>query len=398
LPEHVLGTYSADELQTLNLAGQTPLGWGPYRIREWLPGEQIVLDRNPNYLLPSGNQPFFDVLIYRFIGFNFDDAYQQLLTGECDVIDESFLDNDALPVLIEGQESGQLTFASVPGSSITRMDFNLEPVGGIRLFADVRTRQGLAMCIDRSAIAAALYGEFGLTTDSFVSPRNPIYVEIDDSLPYDPEAGVQLLQDTGWQLVPDSPEGPRQSLGVPWLLGGTPLSFELIVPVGAIEQQVASMIEEDLAACGAQVSVRAVEAGQLSSGWPDGAVFGRQFQAVLWTWPDWVVPLCQMYTSFEIPSDEVLFGSNAGAFRDAAYDAACERILYGLPGSEEFTNALDEVQRIFQEQRPGIPIFVQPRIIAHQPDICGLSLDSLSFTAYWNIEEWIRAANCSRTD
>jgi ABC-type transport system substrate-binding protein len=254
------------------------------------------------------------------------------------------------------------------------------------------------MCIDRQAIASALYGEFGLVTESFVSPRNPFYYEIDDGLPYDPEAGAQLLHETGWQFVQDPPEGPRQSLGVPWLLGGTELSFELIVPVGAIEQQIAGMIEENMEDCGAEVSVRAVEAGQLSSGWPDGLVFGRQFQAVLWTWPDWLIPFCQIYASSEIPSDETLFGSNAGAFQDTEYDAACELLLFGIPGSDEYTSALEEVQRIYQEQRPGIPLFVQPRMIAHQPDICGLSLDSLSFTAYWNIEEWARAANCGQMD
>jgi ABC-type transport system substrate-binding protein len=252
--------------------------------------------------------------------------------------------------------------------------------------------------MDRQAIAAALYGEYGLVTDSFVSPSNPAYYEIPDGLPYDAEAGAQLLQETGWRYVQDPPEGPRQSLGVPWLLGGTPLSFELIVPVGTIEQQVADRIEANLEACGAEVSIRAVEAGQLSSGWPDGLVFGRQFQAVVWTWPDWVVPFCQMYASSEIPSDEILFGSNAGGFQDSNYDAACEQILFGIPESPEYTNALEEVQRIYQEQRPGIPLFVQPRIIAYQPDICGLSLDSLTFTAYWNIEEWTRAANCSQTD
>ncbi|MGD8603713.1 MAG: ABC transporter substrate-binding protein [Anaerolineales bacterium] len=398
LPEHVLGTYSAAELQTLELASQMPLGWGPYMIREWQPGEQIVLDRNPNYLLPSGEPPFFDVVVFRFIGPSFEDAYQQLLTGECDVIDESFLSGDALPTLVEAQQSGELDFSSVPGSSLTRLDFNLEPVGEARLFADMRTRQGLGMCMDRQAIAAALYGEYGLVTDSFVSPSNPAYYEIPDGLPYDAEAGAQLLQETGWRYVQDPPEGPRQSLGVPWLLGGTPLSFELIVPVGTIEQQVADRIEANLEACGAEVSIRAVEAGQLSSGWPDGLVFGRQFQAVVWTWPDWVVPFCQMYASSEIPSDEILFGSNAGGFQDSNYDAACEQILFGIPESPEYTNALEEVQRIYQEQRPGVPLFVQPRIIAYQPDICGLSLDSLTFTAYWNIEEWTRAANCSQTD
>jgi peptide/nickel transport system substrate-binding protein len=395
LPEHLLGSYSAEELPSLEIASQAPLGWGPYQIREWQAGEQIVLDRNPHYLLPSGEPPFFDVLVFRFIGSDFEDAYQQLLTGECDVIDETFLSNGVLPTLADGQQSGQLVFSGVPGSSVTRLDFNLEPIGGVRLFADQRTRQGLAMCIDRASIAEALFAEYAFLTDSYVSPINPVYYEIDDGLPYDPEAGAQLLEETGWRYMQDPPEGPRQSLGVPWLLGGTELAFELIVPAGTIEQQAAAIIEENLADCGADVSVRAVEVEQLSTGWPEGLVFGRQFQAAIWTWPDWIVPFCQMYASVEIPSDENLFGSNAGAFRDAVYDAACERILFGIPGSEDFTSALLEVQRIYQEQRPGIPLFVQPRFIAHQPDICGLSLDSLSFTAYWNIEQWFRAENCS---
>jgi peptide/nickel transport system substrate-binding protein len=397
-PEHLLGTYSVQEIHSLEIVHQEPIGWGPYAIREWQMGEQIVLDRNPYYQLPSGDEPFFDVLVFRFIGTELADAIQQLGTGECDVIDETFLNMDALPDLIESQQAGQLDFTAVPGSSLTRLDFNLEPLGDVRLLADVRTRQGLGMCINRQAIMEAVVSEYGVVTDSFVSRVNPVYHETDDGLLYDPQAGAQLLEETGWRYVQDPPEGPRQSLGVPWLLGGTPLAFELLVPAGAIEEQAATMISEDLAVCGAEVTVRAEEIAQLSTGWPDGLVFGRQFQAVVWTWPDWVVPLCQMYASSEIPSDDTLFGSNAGAFRDAAYDAACERVLFDLPESESFSLAVIEVQTIFQEQRPAIPLFAQPRFIAYRPDLCGLSLDSLSFTAYWNIEEWNRAENCSQIE
>ena len=125
------------------------------------------------------------------------------------------------------------------------------------------------LCINRQAILEAVVPEFGVLTDSFVSSVNPVYREIDDGLMYDPLAGAQLLEETGWRYMQDPPEGPRQSLGVPWLLGGTPLAFELLVPAGTIEEQVANIIVDNLADCGAEVTVQAAEISQLSTGWPD---------------------------------------------------------------------------------------------------------------------------------
>ena len=43
LPEHVLGKKSATQLLSDPTATRSPLGWGPYAIREWAAGGQLTM-------------------------------------------------------------------------------------------------------------------------------------------------------------------------------------------------------------------------------------------------------------------------------------------------------------------------------------------------------------------
>ncbi|RPJ47044.1 MAG: hypothetical protein EHM21_08345, partial [Chloroflexi bacterium] len=49
LPRHAVGTKSAREMLTDPAATRSPLGWGPFVVREWVQGEHITLGKNPNY-------------------------------------------------------------------------------------------------------------------------------------------------------------------------------------------------------------------------------------------------------------------------------------------------------------------------------------------------------------
>jgi len=124
----------------------------------------------------------------------------------------------------------------------------------------------------------------------------------------------------------------------------------------------------------------------LFASWPDGPVFGRTFQAVVWSWPTLVSPPCDMFASWEVPSDEYPFGSNASGFQDQAYDAACAQAVLGAPDSPGYGEAVGQTQAILRDQRPAIPLFVRPRLVAYAPWLCGISLDPSSPSVLWNIE------------
>ncbi len=84
LPRQAWSEFSAEELLTADESSRKPLGWGAYKIDEWISGDRIALSRNPGYFRSSEGLPAFQTLIFRFIP-SPDQAVSDLLAGSCDV-------------------------------------------------------------------------------------------------------------------------------------------------------------------------------------------------------------------------------------------------------------------------------------------------------------------------
>lgn len=389
LPEHVLGGASAAELQQSEEANRRPLGWGPYVIDEWRAGEEIVLERNPSYFRSAEGLPRFEYLIFRFIGDEPESGLQQLLTGECDVLDDSVLDGVEMQTLLDLQESGDIRLASVPGPIVERIEFNLDPV--VRpatnyFFRDVDLRRAIAGCIDRQAIVDEVMGGMGQVTDTYLPANHPFYAADVEAIVYDPAGAAQQLEALGWVDADGLAETPRVARGVAGVRLDTPLTLSLLTSTGTFQQSVAARIQQDLAACGVEVEIQAVDPAILLSPWPDGPVYGRSFHAAEWAWLTSVSPPCEEFASQEVASDETPDGSNASGFSDGAYDQACRAVLLGLPSASGYAEAVHQTQLIFAEELPALPLFARPRVVAYRADVCGLQVDPSAYSVLWNLE------------
>jgi len=224
LPRHQLGEYSPGELQNIEHATQFPLGWGPYYLEEWGSDGQMIFRPNPHYHRNDEGWPAFEILLYRFIGPDTRSATQQLITGECDILDESIVPIADLEMLISNQNPGGYELRSTPGNEIERLDFNLSPIGGEAppFFADGRVRQGIAACIDREAIISEVFDGRTITTDNYISSLHPDYLLDGDPIVFDPSNGDRLLTDAGWIDEDEIPETPRIAVGVSGIANGTP--------------------------------------------------------------------------------------------------------------------------------------------------------------------------------
>ncbi len=60
-----------------------PTGTGPYMLKEWIPGERVVLQKNPQYFKPG--LPYLDTLEYRIMKDPLT-ASTSLRAGEIDLI------------------------------------------------------------------------------------------------------------------------------------------------------------------------------------------------------------------------------------------------------------------------------------------------------------------------
>lgn len=387
LPEHLMGELTGSELLESETVNRFPIGWGAYLIADWQPGE-MTLQPNPNYAFNEANEPNLDRLIFRFIKEQGDGALQQIQTDECDLVDESLLAPADYRTAADLQERGDMKVWSSPDGRMIRLDFILDTVGRGRLdyFSDSDMRKTVARCIDRSAIQSV----FGVEGDPlpatyhaggsrFSSPEL-------DSIQFEPEEAQARLDEIGWVLDNDHPESPRVAFGVPGVSTGTPFAVSLVTAQTDEFIMIAELIADDLEACGLSVEVTAVPADELGAPWPDGIAFGRGHDLVLWAWPEWITPLCEMFASWEIPTSAQPYGVNASGYRSVEYDAACKQLLLSIPGMQVFEEASLTTQRLFNSDLPAVPLFRPRRWAASEIELCGLSPDSLATSLLWNVE------------
>jgi peptide/nickel transport system substrate-binding protein len=402
LPAHLLGGLTAAEVLAQEQANRTPIGWGPYRIKEWVSGEHILLEKNPSYFRAVEGLPAFDQLLIRFVPAGATAGVQQLLTGECDVLDEGILraeDGQAAPSLLDTltgyAEEGRLSVASATGALVTSLDFNLTPAGmADRPPAyDRRVREAVDLCLDREALIAELFAGLGGIPVAGLPPGHPL-AATGLAPSHDPVSAIETLTEAGWLDSDADPTTARTwsgGLGIPT---GTALGLKLTVARGEPGQALGEILQRQLSACGIGIEVIETSAERLAEPWPDGPVFGRAFEAVLWSWPTLATPACDAYATWEIPGEAQPLGINATGFSQPAYDAACRALLISRPEGEGRSEAVQALQEILALEMPSVAVASPPRIVAHAPNLCGLAPNPSALTGLWNLEAIRRGEAC----
>jgi peptide/nickel transport system substrate-binding protein len=398
LPEHILGEYSPSELLQTEAAVHYPIGWGAYEIERWDPGAEIIMKRSQSYFRAGEGLPYFDFLRFRFLGNDTLAAFQQLLTGECDILDETLLPASLWLQAFEMAQADRIKLDAIPGSVMERIDFNLlqgSGTGVASLFADVRTRQAIAACIDRPAMVKEIFSDMTVVPDSYLPPSHPWHQEPEAPGALSVEQAQAQLESVGWVDGDDNPATARIARGIPGIPEGTALSFRLLTLQDSSQEAVAERIRTDLARCGIDLQVEYGDARELFTPWPNGPIFGGRFDTVGWAWPILVSPPCEMFAGFEIPSADYIYGINASGFNDPSYDQACRRVLLSPFPREHFEEAIGQTELIFRSQLPAIPLYMRPRWIAYGNDVCGIRLDPTTYSILWNLEEIAAGEGCS---
>lgn len=176
-----LDANSGDSVQ-MSLA---PNGTGPYMLKEWVQGDRVIYEANPNYW---GTQADIPNLVFRWS----EQSAQRLLelqSGEVDGIDNPAPEDFAT---IEGDSN--LALYPRPALNIFYIGFNHE----IAPFDDVKVRQAIAYAIDRQRIVDQYYPDGSQVAKVFVPPTiKPGYSDAVDWYPYDPEKAKELLKEAG---------------------------------------------------------------------------------------------------------------------------------------------------------------------------------------------------------
>ena len=176
LPEHRLagslagGSVAADT--GLGVASESVVGLGPFRLEAHVPGQRVVLERNPHYFaegLPRLSGMVFDILP------DTNARVLRLRAGEIDLLEpispEAFIElGDDSVHAVTLRDLG-------PSMVVERMWFNLNPDSPIdphkkAWFGDVRFRRAVSLAIDREGMARLVFEGLASAASGPVSPAN----------------------------------------------------------------------------------------------------------------------------------------------------------------------------------------------------------------------------------
>ena len=263
LPRHLLEPWVRDgKLKESPEYRSRPVGTGPYRFKEWRPGEKIVLVANADYF---AGRPYLGRVVYRVI----PSQATQLLELKAKGIDAM-----SLTALQYRRQTDYPAFRKAydkfkyASNGYTYFGLNLKD----ERFADRRVRHAFAHAINKGelidhvilGLGVAATGPFKPGTWAF-NPNVPTY-------PYDPRRAQALLAEAGWT--------ERNADGI-LVKNGKPFVFELITNQGNDERKkIAEIIQASLREIGVAVEIRTIEWATLLKEW----VRKRRFEAIVLGW------------------------------------------------------------------------------------------------------------------
>jgi peptide/nickel transport system substrate-binding protein len=397
-PKHLWEQFSPADLLVTDLSTRTPVGWGPYVIQEWLPADHIRLTKNPNYFRQADGFPKFDVLTFRFIA-DPDAAISELAAGRCDVLDPTVRLDGQAGLLQQMDASGELQASFAPGMTIEWLGLGLVPAvyddgydpqfarDRADIFSDLRTRQAIAFCLDRQKVVDTVL--FGLTgvPNTYLPPEHSLYNNATTPYPFDPDTGMQLLEEAGWKDTDGNPDTPRVATAVRGVGAGTPLLLNYYTTTATQRRQVVDILSQSLAQCGIGLNAQYFAQETLYAPGPDGVLFGRRFDLIEYAMGvNGIEPPCTWFTGAEIPNTANHWvGTNITGYQSDAYDAACRAARLALPDEQAYGESYRQTQALFSADLPAIPLYFRLRTAAARSDFCHFDLDP-SAAALWNLE------------
>jgi peptide/nickel transport system substrate-binding protein len=192
--------------------GQDPtrvIGSGPFKFVEWVQGDHVTLERNPDYWdTVASKVPTIERLTMQV----FPDEttqVQALRTGQIDWIDTT------PPSEVEGLSTTEgIVTTTFPTFDFGFYYMNLDPEK-TPIFQDHAVREALFRALDREAIIENIFLGFGEVAVGTQSLLSAAYApeRIENAYPFDLDAAKALLEEAGW--VDADGDGIREKDGVP---------------------------------------------------------------------------------------------------------------------------------------------------------------------------------------
>jgi peptide/nickel transport system substrate-binding protein len=266
LPSHLLEKpYRDGKLEqtwTTTAKPEEFAGLGPFKLSSYVPGQQMVLERNPNYWKKDqrGNSlPYLSQVTFIFVPTE-DVQVIKFQSGETHLLERLNADNFNL-LQRDAKAKGQCLQDLGPGLEFTFLVFNQNHLDSAKFhdlaekqtwFRDLKFRQAVSLAMDRKGMARLVYSGKATPVWGNVTPGNKLW--LDPSLPH-PDRSIEEAR----KLL--------QSAGYSWNAAGAlldpqkrPVTFTIIVSSSnAQRSKLATLAQDDLKQLGMDVQVVPME-------------------------------------------------------------------------------------------------------------------------------------------
>ena len=398
VPKHILEpAYRAGRIKQTFLLSTPPdqiVGLGPFRVKSFLAGQRVTLQRNDYYWksAASGEKlPFLDELVIS-IDANRNTQMLKFQQGETDLL--SPVSADDIGALSALERQGKLRIHDLGPSFIREVFwFNLNdgrqsasgrsPVDAVKLgwFREVKFRQAISHAIDRQAIVNLVFAGRATPQWAFLSAGDRVWFNPNvQKYPYDLNRAKQLLSEVGFVYRAD-----RKLLQD---AQGRPVAFTIATNTTPLRQKIGALIQEDLAKIGIRVSLAIIESKALTSRFEDSLDYEAGLLALVSGDTDpgsnqnalgskgaqhwWYPKQTQPATAWEARIDELM-----------------RQVMTTLNPAQR-KRQFDEVQKIMAEQQPFIFLVSRHLMVASKTNIGNLKPALLPDFVLWNAEELFR--------
>jgi peptide/nickel transport system substrate-binding protein len=258
LPRHLL--FGKDI--TKSPLSRHPIGTGPYKFKEWVAGQKIVLISNPDYF---EGRPYIDGFITRII--------PDMATMFLELRAQGISMMDLTPLQYTRQTENNLFKENFKkyrylGFKYVYLGYNLKNP----LFTDKRVRQAISHAINKEEIISGVLLGLGKAATGPYKPGSWAYNGNVKIYNYNPQKARQLLADAGWM--------DTKGTGI-LEKDGKPFVFEIVTNQGNdTRQKCAEIIQRQLKDVGITVKIRILE----WSSFVTDFINKRRFDAVILGW------------------------------------------------------------------------------------------------------------------
>ena len=365
---------------------------GPFRVKEYVSGQRVVLERNPYFWkVDSRGQrlPYLDRIVFVIVK-DFNTGQSKFQAGEIDVMPRVRPQDYAL---VKRMESADIKVDDIGISYDTNwVAFNQNTGSNpkthkpfveawkLRLFRDQKFRQAVSYAINREALANTVFSARGVPIYSFVTPGDKTWFS-DDIMkyPYDPDRARRMLAEIGL----------KDTNGDGFLEDSEGHTVEISLVTNASNNQrveTSSFVAKSLQ----DVGIKANSAPIAMTVLVDKMQSNFDFDAMVLGWQTNPPPGPSGQKNIILSSglNHVCFPSQQKPSTD--WEARADQLMQQIessPDQAERYRLFAQVQRIWSEYLPEINLAAAREAVAYKTRFGNLHPAALPPRATWNAEE-----------